>query len=78
MPGVMISDADADELRQLQAAANAEHERILAMPRPSQDAYYGKLLALVESGATHRELAAVLGVHRSRVGQLIDAARRSA
>ena len=73
----MISDDDAGKLRDLRAAANAERERIESMPRPAQRAYYEMLLAIADAGGTYREIAEVLGVHVSRVGQLIDQAKRN-
>jgi DNA-binding transcriptional regulator LsrR (DeoR family) len=72
---VTISDDEATELRELRAAANAERERIEAMPRPAQHAYYRKLLALADAGATQEQIAAVLDVSRVRIQQLLTTAR---
>jgi hypothetical protein len=70
-----ISDGDADRLRRLQAAAHEEYQRIAAMPRPAQHEYYRALIEISESGASLADIGGVLGVHRSRVGQLLSRAR---
>ena len=67
-----ISDDEAAELAELQQ----HYKNADAQTAEARNAYYDKLLELdAKTAVTYDDIAAVLGVHRSRVGQLVAQAR---
>lgn len=69
----MISDADARALVDSQRAYRHAQQDA---DRTRLD-YYQTLIKISDAGGTYDEIAAILGVHRSRVGQLMQQARQS-
>lgn len=72
----MISDDDAAELARLKEQYRTALEDAEEATTPAKLAYYRKLVEVADRGGTQEEIAARLGLHRSRVGQLLDKARR--